>query len=75
MIGEGGWPSGNWSAKDARSAGIRETLGTDGVPYGLCKEKDNGDCKKASPALHAGTDGKDLGADLEKLSQMLANVR
>jgi len=75
MIGEGGWPSGNWSAKDAHSAGIRETLGTDGMPYGLCKEKDKGDCKKASPALHAGTDGKDLGADLEKLSQMLANVR
>jgi hypothetical protein len=75
MIGEGGWPSGNNSAKDARSAGIRESPGPDGMPYRLCADKDNGECKKVSPALHAGTDGKDLGADLEKLQQMLANVR
>src|SRR6266404_1853301 len=75
MIGEGGWPSGNWSAKDTRAAGIRETTGPNQMPYKLCKDKDNGECKKVSLALHAGTDGKDLGADLEKLQQMLANVR
>jgi hypothetical protein len=75
MIGEGGWPSGNWSAKDTRSAGIRETAGPNEMPYTLCREKDNGECKKVSPAVHAGTDGKDLGADLEPLNQMLANVR
>jgi len=75
MIGEGGWGSGNISAKDAKSAGIRESAGPDGMPYRLCKEKGSEECKKVSPALHAGTDGKDLGADLEKLQQMLANVR
>jgi hypothetical protein len=75
MIGEGGWPSGNPSAKDARAAGVRESPGPDGTPYRLCADKDNGECKKVSPALRAGTDGKDLGADLEKLQQMLANVR
>lgn len=75
MIGEGGWPSGNPSAKDVRSAGIRESH-EPGKPYELCKEKekDGGECRKTSPALHAGTDGKDLGADLKKLDQMLANV-
>jgi len=45
------------------------------MPYRLCADKDGGECKKASPALHAGTDGKDLGADLEKLQQMLADVQ
>jgi hypothetical protein len=75
MIGEGGWPSGNPSAKDARSAGIREMREPFGRPYELCKGKEGDDCKKASPGLKAGTDGKDLGADLDKLSQMLANVK
>jgi hypothetical protein len=75
MIGQGGWPSGNPSARDARSAGIRELPGPDGTPYRLCTDKDNGECKRVSPALHSGTDGKNLGADLEKLQEMLANVR
>jgi hypothetical protein len=75
MIGEGGWPSGNTSAKDLHGAGIRELNNPNGRPYELCKEKGEAECKKASPALKAGTDGKDLGADLEKLDQMLANVR
>jgi hypothetical protein len=74
MVGEGGWPSGNSSAKDAHSAGIRETGESNELPYRLCGDKDNGECKRASPALHAGTDGKDLGADLEKIKQMLENV-
>jgi hypothetical protein len=74
MIGEGGWPSGNISAKDLNAAGIRQLNYAAGKPYELCKAKE-GDCKKPSPALHAGTDGKDLGADLEKIEQMLSNVR
>jgi hypothetical protein len=75
MIGEGGWGSGNSSAKDAKSAGIHEAPGSDGMPYRLCTQKDSGECKKPSPALHAGTDAKDVGTDLDKLQQMLANVR
>jgi hypothetical protein len=74
MIGNGGWPSGNQSAKDMRAAGIRELHESGGKPYELCKEKSGDECKKVSPALGAGTDGKDLGADLDKLGQMLANV-
>jgi hypothetical protein len=74
FIGDEGWPKGNFAAKDARDAGIRELNYPQGKPYELCKEK-NGECKKASPALHTGADSKDLGADLEKIDQMLANVR
>jgi hypothetical protein len=57
-----------------RAAGIRELHESGGKPYELCKEKSGDECKKVSPALGAGTDGKDLGADLDKLGQMLANV-
>jgi len=74
MIGDGGWPSGNPSVKDLHAAGIRELHEPGGKPYELCKEKSGDECKKVSPALHAGTDGKDLGVDLEKLGQMLAGV-
>jgi hypothetical protein len=74
MIGDGGWPSGNPSVKDMHAAGIRELHAPGGKPYELCKEKSGDECKKASPALGAGTDGKDLGVDLDKLGQMLANV-
>jgi len=73
MIGEGGWPSGNASAKDGRAAGIREPRAGSLDAYELCREKDDV-CKKSSPALGTGTDGKDRGADIERLSQMLANV-
>lgn len=75
MIGEGGWPSGNASAKNASTAGIRELHVPGARPYELCTVEDHHDCKKASPALHAGSDGKDLGPDLNKLDEMLANVK
>jgi hypothetical protein len=71
MIGDGGWPQGNWSVKDAHAAGVIEEPGR---PYELCAEKSGKDCKKASQARHAGTDGKDLGVDLEILQQKLAGV-
>ena len=72
IIGEGGWPKGNISVKDAQSAGVRET-GKLEHPFALCAGKADG-CKKPSPALKAGTDGKDIGADLVKLDRMLASV-
>ena len=74
MIGNGGWPSGNQSVKDMRAAGIRELHEPGGKPYEVYKEKDGDECKKVSAALGVGTDGKDLGADLDKLGQMLADV-
>lgn len=73
MIGEGGWPSGNAAAKDGQAAGIRNPEAGSRYAYELCKEK-NDVCKKPSPAVGSGTDGKDRGADLERLSEMLANV-
>jgi hypothetical protein len=71
MIGDGGWPQGNSSLKDAHAAGIIELSGK---PYELCAEKAGKECKKASPARRAGTDGKDIGVDLDTLQQKLAGV-
>ena len=58
---KGGWPSGNSYPADHAAAGV---VGLSEGRYQLCRDK-SADCKKPSPALHAGGDGKDLGADLE----------
>jgi hypothetical protein len=58
---KGGWPSGNSYPADHAAAGV---VGLSEGRYQLCRDK-SANCKKPSPALHAGGDGKDLGADLE----------
>jgi hypothetical protein len=73
MIGDGGWPAGNWSAGDPRAGGILETKDPE-KPYDLCSGKSGKECKKASPGWRAGTDGKNVGVDLEGLRQRLSNV-
>ena len=73
LIGDGGWPKENITEKNARSAGVLES--DDDVLYRLCTSRDDDQCKKPSPALHAGTDGKDLGPDFDALHRMLSNVR
>lgn len=72
MIGNGDWPSGNWSAGDPEAAGILERSAPE-KPYELCAKK-GGECKKASPGWHSGTDGKNAGVDLDVLQQRLAGV-
>jgi hypothetical protein len=62
------WPSENFSPKSEDSVGfVNYNHGNDG-DYHLCKgEKQPPSCKKASPYAHAGTDGKDLGADIDAI--------
>ena len=59
---KGGWPNGNSYPSDEKAAGL---VGFSEGRYRLCREKDGGDCKKPSPAAKAGSDGKDLGADVD----------
>ena len=70
VIDAGGhWPKDNLLLHNEGDAGIvRSETG-----YRLCQEK-GGDCKKVSPALHAGTDGRDLGADISRIEKDLAGV-
>jgi hypothetical protein len=60
------WPSDNFFPKSEDSVGfVNYNHGKDG-DYHLCRgEKQPALCKKASPYVHAGSDGKDLGADVD----------
>lgn len=73
IVGGGGWSSGNMTPGNPRSAGIRGIREPGAGSYSLCREKDD-ECKKASPALKAATDGRDIGADVEGIRKALADV-
>ena len=74
VIGGGAnWPSGNIMVKDFKAAGVRVMRDGEINRYRLCKQKDE-ECQKPSPALGAGTDGKDIGADLDAIEKVMAEV-
>jgi hypothetical protein len=74
--GGGGWPKGNIVVGDAGSAGIRDFRDGSGGDYRLCREKsDAASCQKPSPAIGAGTDGKDIGADIHAIEAETKDVR
>lgn len=58
---KGGWPKENSYPADRAAAGV---TGFSEGRYRLCRENSDADCKNPSPALRAGTDGQDLGADV-----------
>ena len=64
----GSWPKGNSSSKNEDSVGfVNYNHGKD-ADYHLCRAKDNpSSCKQPSPYVGAGSDGKDLGADIDAL--------
>jgi hypothetical protein len=64
------WPKGNSSLKNEDAV---EFVNARQGDYRLCKEKDQA-CKKPSPCLHAGSDGKDLGADVDAVTAATKNV-
>jgi hypothetical protein len=67
IIGPRGlWPSGNSFPKNEHSvAFVNYNHGNDG-DYHLCKAKNRPpSCEQASPYVSAGSDGKDLGADID----------
>ena len=67
------WPAGNISVKDFGAAGIRVTHGGNVNRYALCRQKEEG-CKKPSPAIGAGTDGKDIGADVDTIEKTMEGI-
>ncbi|HWO35049.1 MAG TPA: hypothetical protein VNO32_40165, partial [Candidatus Acidoferrum sp.] len=70
VIVEGsGWPSDNITPKNAAAAGLPEkAAGLD--RYRVCRKKSEV-CKNPSPAIAAGTDGKDVGADVDSIEKAL----
>jgi hypothetical protein len=63
--GSGSWPSGNFTPANAAAVGFVNYNGGNGGDYTL---------QSSSPYKNAGTDGKDLGADIVGLNAALANV-
>jgi hypothetical protein len=65
LIGSGGgWPAGNFTPKDAGAVYMQDFRQSQGGDYRLCREPGKS-CKKKSPFAGAGSDGKDLGADMD----------
>jgi hypothetical protein len=75
IVAGANWPAGNIIVKDAAAAGLKSLAGNKVQDYRLCRSKDEASsCKKASPAIAAGTDGKDIGADIDRIQQATAGV-
>jgi len=70
----GGWPGGNFTPGNASAVRMQDYRDGNGGNYRLCAESKVGDCKTASPFLKAGTDGEDLGADLDAIKEATDGV-
>jgi len=62
----GSWPSGNFFPKDAKAVGFVNFADGNGGDYHL---------RPNSPFKGKGTDGKDLGADVDKILAAIEGVR
>jgi hypothetical protein len=73
--GRGTWPDHNILVKDAGAAGLWKRQTQAGAEYRICREKgEAGSCPKASPAVRSGSDGKNIGADLDEIDKATAGV-
>lgn len=75
LVGSAGaWPGGNSTPGDASAVHMQDFRQGKGGDYRLCAEKNMANCKKASPFRKAGSDGKDLGADLDAVNAATEGV-
>ncbi len=70
----GNWPPGNTLVSDIETAGIRDFRNGNGGDYRLCRQAGGGQCKNPSPGLKAGSDGKDIGADVDAVKSAISGV-
>lgn len=73
IANKGGWPSGNIVVSSLEAAGIRPLENGSSKNPRLCHAQGPG-CSKVSPGVNAGTDGKDLGADVDAVETAIAGV-
>jgi hypothetical protein len=74
IIGGGNWPSGNMTPKNAAAAGLPNKDAVGIARYRLCRKKDDV-CKNQSVAIRAGTDGKDVGADVDAIQKEMDKIK
>lgn len=69
------WPKGNIVVKDSKAAGLWKAPEDSKDTYRVCSGKDAAkSCDKVSPAYHAATDGKDIGADIKAIEEATRDV-
>ena len=73
ISGRGSFPQGNITVSSGEAAGIRDLKDTVSKDPRLCHAKGPG-CTKASPGVDAGSDHRDLGADIDALEAAIAGV-
>jgi hypothetical protein len=74
IIGDkGGWPKSTIAVSSPKVAGIRDLQEGVSKDARLCHSGMSG-CSQASPGALAGTDGKDIGADVEAIEAAIAGV-
>ena len=73
IIGHGAWPRGNFLVSSLEAAGLRPLENGISKDPRLCRAQGAG-CRKVSPGVNAGTDGKDLGADVDAVDAALVGV-
>ena len=73
IVGRGGWPRGNTEVSSLEAGGLRSLENGISKDPRPCRAQAPG-CRKPSPAINAGTDGKDLGADVDAVDAALAGV-
>ena len=74
IIGEkGGWPKGTIAVSSVKAAGIRDLEKGVSKDARLCHAHTTG-CSQTSPGASAGTDGKDVGADVDAIEAAIAGV-
>lgn len=74
VIGGSGWPKGNMTPKNTTAAGLPDKNSNGVDRYRLCRKKDDV-CKNVSTAIGAATDGKDIGADVDAIEKVMAEVK
>lgn len=73
IAGRGSFPKGNIVVGSPEAAGIRDLKDNISKDPRLCHAKGSG-CSKASPGVGAGSDGRDLGADIDGVEAAIAGV-
>ena len=71
--GRGGWPPGTIVVSSLEAAGLRELENGISKNPRLCRAQEAG-CRKPSPGVGAGTDGKDIGADVDAVDAAVSGV-
>jgi hypothetical protein len=75
LIGSrGGWPKDNFIHNDLGKAGVVEVSSKGTAKYQLCGAAGSQSCSHSSSLLKAGSDGKDVGADLSAIETATKGV-